>query len=515
MTPERWEQISEIYSAAQKFEKGEQKIFLEKACAGDEVLLREVESLLSANSKAGDFFAKPAINNFASLLTINEDSLLTGKTLGNYEILSQIGKGGMGEVYLAIDKRLDRQVALKTLPLSLSSRTKFLRRFETESKAAAALNHPNVATVYSVEEVDGQPFFTMEYVEGKTLDSLISADGLEIRTFLEWFIQIADAISHAHEKGIIHRDIKPGNIMITPDELPKILDFGLAQIDKTKVGKEHPTLEITHPGQILGTPSYMSPEQAEGKEIDHCSDIFSFGVVMYEAITGNRPFQGDSYASVVNELLTKTPPPISEIKPETPYFLVRLIMRCLEKSRRRRFGSMREVRAILQEIQAAVEAGISMDVSSDRVLKKAKKPSVNRTFVSISVIIIALVTVSGFVFFQNNSTPPPISFENMAIRKLSQTNDVVYAHISPDGKSVVFNTIENDEKRSLSIRRVEDKNSLELLPPQSVFFWGGLTISDDGSRIFYITAEQRRTTRHALQHIFAGRCAAQTSGKSK
>ncbi|HSK71032.1 MAG TPA: protein kinase, partial [Pyrinomonadaceae bacterium] len=347
-------------------------------------------------------------------------------------------------------------------------------------------------------EADGQPFFTMEYVEGATLDTFIRANGLDLKTFLGWFIRIADALSHAHEKGIVHRDIKPGNIMITADGVPKILDFGLAQIDKTKSGEDVSTIK-THPGQILGTPSYMSPEQAEGKEIDECSDVFSLGVVMYEAITGRRPFKGDSYASIVSELLTKKPRSVTEIKPDIPFLLARLIMRCLEKERRKRFGSMREVRTILEEIEAAIEAGISMDSDSNPLLRRARRFSRGLIFAPVALLILLAIGFAFYYFMPRDYTPP-ISFENVTLRKLSQTSNVVYAHITPDGKSVAYNTIEEDEKRALWIRRVEDKNALQLLPPQPVFFWGGLSISTDGSQIYYITAE-RGAARGTLYRI--------------
>src|SRR5688500_17064007 len=174
----------------------------------------------------------------------------------------------MGEVYLAKDTRPERFVAVKFLPVSFSKHPLYLRRFQTEARAAATLNHPNIATIYSVENINEQQFITMEFVEGKTLDPMIPANGLELKTFLEWFIKLADALAHAHEKGIIHRDIKPGNIMITPANVPKILDFGLAQIDPKNIASVASTLSLTKSGQILGTPAYMSPEQAEGELID-------------------------------------------------------------------------------------------------------------------------------------------------------------------------------------------------------------------------------------------------------
>ncbi len=487
MTPERWKQITEIYTAALEFEESEQDAFLDKACADDESLRREIESLLAADRDAGDFIAENAVKDSPSLLTIKNS--LSGQTLGHFKIISRIGSGGMGEVYLAKDTRLNRSVAVKALAFSFSAHQKYLQRFQTEAKAAATLNHPNIAVIYSVEEIDGQPFFTMEYVEGKTLDRVIPKNGFEIKKFLELFTALADALAHAHENGIIHRDIKPGNIMITPMGVPKILDFGLAQIDRTKFEHEASTLDLTDPGQILGTPAYMSPEQAEGEAVDHRSDIFSFGIVMYEALTEEKPFKGDNYASIIGNLMSKEPPPISDLKPETPFMLARLIMRCLEKERRKRFQTMREVRIILEEIKAAVEAGISMDSSSAPTLSATN--NISRRWIFASLIIFFILAASFLIYYLHpRESEPPISFENVTLRKLSQTSDVVYAHITPDGKSVAYNIIGEDGRRSLWIRRVEDKNPLQLLAPQPVFFWGGLSISKDGSQIYYATAER-------------------------
>ncbi|MEZ5426463.1 MAG: protein kinase [Pyrinomonadaceae bacterium] len=489
MTPERWEQITEIYHSAQELETGEQTEFLEKACAGDDFLRREVESLLAADREAGDFIAANAVKDSASLLA--GDASLNGQKLGHYKIVSQIGSGGMGEVYLARDLRLNRRVAIKTLPGSFSVIPKYIQRFQTEARAAAKLNHPNVATVYSVEDIDGHSLITMEYVEGETLDKLIPEGGLEMKKFLEWFIDLADALAHAHEKGIIHRDIKPGNIMITSTGVPKILDFGLARrIDPMRISPEGPTLGLTQSGQILGTPAYMSPEQAEGEAIDQRSDVFSFGVVMYEAITGERPFKGESYAAIISSLMTKEPAPIGEIKPEIPFLLARLITKCLAKDRRRRFGSMREVRVLLEEMRAAIEAGISMDSSSVPLLSRGKRSFGAPVLVPVLLAAAALIALGVYYFSPFSSAPPPISFENITLRKLSQTSNVVYAHITPDGKSVAYNTIENGENRGLWIRRVEEKNALQLLPARAVYFWGGLSVSRDASQIYYITAER-------------------------
>jgi eukaryotic-like serine/threonine-protein kinase len=489
MSPERWEQITEIYANALELGSLERIEFLEKACAHDEDLRREVESLLAADAAAGDFIAEPIVKNAVSFAAPESAPSLIGKKLGHYEIISRLGTGGMGEVYLARDSRLNRPVALKTLPFSLAADANYLQRFQIEAEAAATLNHPNVATVYSVEELERQPVITMEYVEGQTLDKLIPAGGLDVKTFLEWFVPVADALAHAHEKGVVHRDIKPGNIMITADGAPKVLDFGLAQIERETVSDHVSTLKMTQPGQIIGTPSYMSPEQAEGKEIDARTDIFSLGVVMYEAIVGRRPFIGDNYAAIVSSVLKTEPPPISEIKPETPYLLERLINRCLNKQRRHRFQSMREIRVLLEEIQAAVEAGVSMDSFAKRLLSKQPERRWRAWHFAILAFFVAAASVFAFYYFRSDAAPP-IRFENMTLRKFAQTSNVSFVQIMPDGKSIVYFTLDEDSTRSLWIRRIEDKSALRLLSKELRQFWGGIGVAPDGSQIFYILADE-------------------------
>lgn len=494
MTPERWKQIGEIYQTAAELSHDEQCDFLDKACADDTSLRREVESLLAADAKAGNFIEEPIIKDVSSLLDVKDTPSLAGKKLGHYQILSRIGAGGMGEVYLAKDSKLGREVALKTLPEELCCDPKILQRFRKEARAAATLNHPNIATLYSVEEVEGSHFITMEYVDGKTLSEMIPHDGLELKVFLEWFISLANALSHAHEKGIIHSDIKPGNIMVTTEGTIKILDFGLARIvEKVVEGDDATTLNMTHTGQIIGTPAYMSPEQAVGEKVDSRSDIFSFGIVMYEALTGERPFKGDNYALLISELLKSEPIPIIQLKPETPFLLSRLIMRCLDKARRHRPQSMKEVRAILEEIEAAIEAGVSIEKTPLPLSSKLKSGKYIWAVV-ILVLVVGAIAAFSVYRFTNQSPQVPLNFGNVALRKLSQSNDVVYAQITPDGKFVAYNTIEKDDERALWIRRVEEKNALQLLPPQRVSYWGGLTLSHDGGQIYYITAE--RDARH-------------------
>ena len=317
MTPEQWEKVSEIFHAASELRGEERMRFLDEKCSGDESLRHEIDSLLEANSAAGSFISEPAAGPFATSL-LKGSAFRPGETVGHYTVISKIGSGGMGDVFLASDTKLRRNVAIKTLSPAFEDDEAFLSRFRNEARAAAALNHPHVATVYSVEEIDGQTFIAMEYIEGKTLDALIPKGGVDAATFVDWFVPVTRALEHAHSRGIVHRDIKPGNIMMTNDGIIKILDFGLAHFGPATDLRHHdgqdPTL--TQPGQILGTPAYMSPEQAEGKRVDHRSDIFSLGVVMYEALTGTKPFRGESNAEVVANLLKAEVEPVTTSQPE-------------------------------------------------------------------------------------------------------------------------------------------------------------------------------------------------------
>ncbi|REJ75341.1 MAG: hypothetical protein DWQ47_07610 [Acidobacteria bacterium] len=490
MTPERWKKITEVYQSALEIEPGDRGDYLARECGEDTTLRREVESLLDADAGAGDFISENAYRRVGELLGDKEVTLSPGKKVGHYEIVTKIGVGGMGEVYLARDTKLNRQVAVKTLPLYFAFNNDYLQRFQTEVKAAASLNHPNVATVYSVEEIDGLPFFTMEYVEGEPLNSIFSRGPISVEYFLDIFIKLAEAFSHAHRKGVVHRDIKPGNIIIQPDGNPKVLDFGLAYLDRDEHERSVTGSSLTLPGQILGTPAYMSPEQAEGKPVDQRSDIFSLGIVMYQAITGEKPFGGDNYASVVSKLLRSEPISVTDLKPDIPFLLSRLIKRCLEKSPRKRFQSMDEVRVILEEVRAVVDAGISMDPSSaDRMVTGRRKISWPLVIVPLGFLA-AFAIIAGFSLFGDLGATEKFRVENFSFRKLSQTNDVVFAAVNPSGTSVAFNTIEPNGDRSLWIRLVEDRNALRLVGPETVHYWGGLTFSNDGSQIYYITAQK-------------------------
>lgn len=300
---------------------------------------------------------------------------LVGKVLGSYEILSLIGQGGMGEVYAAKDTRLDRTVALKILPPNMADVPDRRARFEREAKAVAALNHPNIVTLHSVEEADGLNFITMELVEGRPLGRLVPDHGLSPGRLFELAIPIVDAVAAAHRKGIAHRDLKPDNVMVTEEGRVKVLDFGLAKLldptdpgqPKEEISPDTGTLSspVTEEGRVLGTIAYMSPEQAEGKQADHRSDIFSLGVLLYAISTGRRPFTGSSNAAITAAILRDTPKPVHEVNTDLPREFGRVVRRCMEKDPNRRFQGADDLRLELEEIRREFASGeLSLDQRS-------------------------------------------------------------------------------------------------------------------------------------------------------
>ena len=287
------------------------------------------------------------------------DQPMVGRTLSHYKILAKIGAGGMGEVFLAEDCELHRKVALKILPVVLASDPNLCDRFEREAKAVAALNHPNIVTIYSIDQADGIRFLTMELVEGKSLDQMIPEAGLALDQFFDLAVALADAISAAHARGITHRDLKPGNIMMTGDWRVKVLDFGLAKFrqEVLEVGRtESQTESLSKEGHVLGTVPYMSPEQAQGRSVDHRSDIFSLGIILYELSTGRRPFHGQSTAELISSILRDAPPLVTEHRSDLPRHLARIIRRCLEKNPNRRYQITEDLRNDLEDLRNEIDS---------------------------------------------------------------------------------------------------------------------------------------------------------------
>jgi serine/threonine protein kinase/Flp pilus assembly protein TadD len=296
---------------------------------------------------------------------------MLGRTLGHYRIDGKLGSGGMGEVYLARDLRLDREVALKVLPADMAANPQRLQRFEREAKTVATLNHPNIVTLFSVEEADGVRFLTMERVTGTPLDVRITPGGMSFKAFIEVARPLAEALAAAHEKGIVHRDLKPANIMVSDDGRVKVLDFGLAKLqepDKPEHVSELMTQGLTREGTIVGTVPYMAPEQLQGRPVDHRSDLFSLGIIFYQMLTGRRPFHGGTSAETISSILRDTPHPVNEINVSLPNHLGRIVRRCLNKDPDERYQTARDLLIELKELKQEISDSERRAVNSIAVL---------------------------------------------------------------------------------------------------------------------------------------------------
>ena len=408
--------------------------------------------------------------------------------LNHYRILHSLGKGGMGEVFAAEDTRLQRKVALKVLSGLMSSDPEQRTRFEREARAVAALNHPSIVTIHSVEEADGVPFLTMELVEGKTLSSLMTGAGLPIDQLLRIAVAVSDAMATAHQRGITHRDLKPGNVMITPDGRVKVLDFGLAKLQEPVFASDGDThaasRDLTGEGRIIGTVAYMSPEQAEGKPVDQRSDIFSLGVLLHEMATGERPFKGDSHLSVMSSILRDMPSAITDINPNLPAALAKIVRRALAKDPSRRYQTATDLRNELEDLKQELDSAVSATAATVR------PPATLRRASSIKapwwgVVALAVVGVAFALWWWIVEPAPPASaaFTVDRFSRLTNAGNVTLAAISPDGRYVVH--IKSAEGKSgLWVRQTATTSDVQIVAPDDVRY-DGLTFSPDGNFIYY------------------------------
>ena len=395
MKPERWQQVEQLYHSTLEKELSERATFLAEESAGDEDLRLEVESLLAHQDQADNFIESPALNIAAKMLADAQDSTVPGQTINQYKIISPLGAGGMGEVYLAEDTRLERRVAIKFLPVLLTQDKGHLRRFEQEARAVAALSHPNVCVIHEVLQTgDGRHCLVMEYVEGVTLRERCADGPMKVREALDAAIQVASALAAAHAAGIVHRDIKPENIMLRRDGYLKVLDFGLAKLMEKKSEPLHSKAETrvlelkTSPGMVLGTIAYMSPEQARGLEVDHRTDIFSFGAVLYEMLTGKQAFGDGSVAETMSAILKDEPDALTQPDSKLPPQLVRIVQRCLEKQPEQRFQSA-------SDLKFALEALSFSTAPPNSALKSAVTGAPRRRFRWLALIAVLAVAAAG------------------------------------------------------------------------------------------------------------------------
>ena len=413
---------------------------------------------------------------------------MIGKTLSYYRILEKLGEGGMGEVYAAEDTQLHRVVALKILPQEMALDSERLQRFQREAQAVAALNHPNVVTIFGVDQADGIHFLTMELVAGKTLAKMIPPRGFALPQFLSIAVPLADAVSAAHQRGIVHRDLKPANVIVGAGGRLKVLDFGLAKLKRDEaIGPEAETVterELTAQHHVMGTASYMSPEQAEGQPVDARSDIFSLGVVFYQMATGTRPFRGDTAMSVISSILKDAPPTPAAVNPAVPRDLDRIIRRCLAKDPARRYQSAVDLRNDLEELQQQVESGGAFDVARPRA--RRRPPWQFAAIAAVAVIAIAGSTILWRARRAESVRPalPRTEFSQLT----SQPGVEWFPSLSPDGRWLVYAGT-GPRGRQIYLQSVSGQNPLDLSRDSAVDD-DQPVFSPDGERIAFRSSRE-------------------------
>jgi len=392
VTTQQWELVKELFEAALERGDDDYAAFLAEACPEDREVRAEVQSLLAANASDVNFMAKPA----GSLLIDAHPTLLSGQHLGNYEIISTLGKGGMGQVYLALDTRLGRKVALKLLPFSKTRDPNHVQRLEQEARTASALNHPNIVTIHEIGEADSVHFMATEFVDGETLRQRMLNSELSVRGLVGIAVQIASALRAAHQAGIVHRDIKPENIMLRSDGVVKVLDFGLAKL--TGGGNSE-----SESGLIMGTTAYMSPEQARGEMIDARTDVWSLGVVIYEMIAGRVPFTGETHRQVFNEIIQAEPPTLNN-NAAVPGELKHIVVKALSKDRTKRYDDAstmaNELKSLHEELEIRARLAPRNVKDYVRVIQR------HRMFTAIAVVLIMGAAGWAYVNAKRNRTNP-------------------------------------------------------------------------------------------------------------
>jgi Tol biopolymer transport system component len=439
-----WQQIEKIYHEALELAPDKRAVFLAAACAADDELRREVEALLCCDARAENFIERPALIAAAKLLDAETLSrtlprLEAGAQLGVYRLPGPLGKGGMGEVHLAEDTRLNRKVAIKLLPAEFTTDAERVRRFEQEAHAASALNHPNILTIHEFGEIESTRYMVSEYVEGETLRQRLASGHVAPGEAIRLALQIAEALAVAHEAGIVHRDIKPENVMVRRDGYVKVLDFGLAKLSRRPALMESQaaTLERnrTAPGVVMGTISYMSPEQARGEEVDGRSDIFSFGVVLYEMFSGCHPFARDSQAETISAILTCEPPP-DELSGAHAEACQAIVRKCLAKDRGARYQTAKELLPDLQTLQGKFAAPTQPPAEAGSTIKQRW---------ALAVVVVGLLVLAAALLWLSQQRGAVV--EKVEISKTEQITTWTgldnYPALAPDGNSIAYSSDHN------------------------------------------------------------------------
>jgi len=535
MKPERWQLLDQLFNSALKRTPVEWPAFLLEACAGDDSLRKEVEALLSAHAEADNFIEKPAFEVAAQSLANDQKESVLGEIIAHYKIVSSLGVGGMGEVYLAQDMQLGRRVALKLLPTLFTSETDRVSRFQQEARAASALNHPNIITIYEIGQFDDRHFIVTEFIDGETVRQRLrdqpGSSGRsnatcgtlqELREALNVAIQVADGLVAAHEAGIVHRDIKPENIMVRRrDGYVKVLDFGLAKLTEVAIDSEAPTKPQvkTSAGVVMGTIDYMSPEQARGENVDARTDIWSLGVVLYEMVAGSGPFERATPSEAIASILEREPAPLARYARLVPEELERIVSKALTKNREERYQTAKDLLIDLRRLKQRLEVQAEAERSTPHVLNDARSASTAGTTsagteaktvrptstggplltgikrhrpaaaiaIVISLLILGAISLGTYKFLHHRQTIEP-RFQALKFTKLNLPGNALVGSISTDGKYIAY-VVDAAGLRSLWINQIATTSDVQIVPPAQVRY-GRPVFSHDSNYVYYVVTDK-------------------------
>jgi eukaryotic-like serine/threonine-protein kinase len=527
MNPERWKQIKELFNAAIDKMPVERAPFLEQICNGDEQLRREVEKLIDAHEKSSFFIDKPAYEAAAEMLVDEPAESLIGRSIGHYRVERKLGQGGMGEVFSAFDTRLDRAVALKILPEHSMRDPERVRRFKQEARAASLLNHPNIVTIYDIGEMEERRFIATELIDGENLRERMLHGPMKSSEILDITIQTVNALSTAHQAGIVHRDVKPENIMLRRDGFVKVVDFGLAKLTEGQKATAASRVS-TESGIVMGTVRYMSPEQARGLKIDNLTDIFSLGVVLYEMVAGRLPFDGETNSDVIVSILTKEAPPLSRYVKGAPEELENIVKKALRKNKEERYQSIKEMGEDLEALRrkgtgehelllarassahestagdnsevVTLEIGSRKTLSTQIILDKLRRHKrVVITAIS-ALIVLSLVTVAAVYKGNKETMALQWSGRTFDIMRLTNDGSSLDGRISPDGKRLLYQVTSKGGNQSLWFKEIATGSETQIVPPAKVSFWY-YNFSRDGNSLFYLMEDHKNPTEGTLYHM--------------
>ena len=528
---ERWKRVEELFHAALEREPEQRAAFLNEACDGDLSLRKEVESLLLSDGQAADFIESPAVAKLEELIAQDEGQSLVGQQISHYKVIKELGRGGMGIVYLAQDMHhWNRQVALKLLLPKYTNNNEHVRRFRQEAYAASQRNHPNIPHVYEIGRIGSTYFIASEFVEGVTLRECLADAPMELEQALDVAIKVADALGKAHAAGIIHRDIKPENIMRDAEGHIKVLDFGLAKLIEPRIKQatdsDSPTIPQvkTAPGMFIGTIGYMSPEQLRGQDVDERTDVWSVGVVLYEMITGRAPFERKTDSDVIAAILNQEPAPVVRYLPESPAELQRIVTKALRKKKEERYQTIKDLLLDLENLkqdrafQARLNQSTSSDLTGTTDSRRYKRQgdaepeqedvtvrtpwlehlrSITGRYKFITVVTL-LIFIGGVTFGlykilrqpdSTQSVPPP--FQNYEVSVIPHTEKVrTSAAVSPDGEYVALVEVDGKYqsiwvKRRINAGEEQKDEPGQVVPPAEVRYYG-LIFSHDGNDLYYV-----------------------------